>query len=108
MIIVSGENVYPAEIEQHSSLLDDLYEFIIIGIDHPIKGVEVAMIYTMKENKLPDPSAWSRMLNTVLSNFKIPTRYINIEELGHDEIPKASNGKILRSKVKQAVKNYNE
>ena len=107
MIIVSGENVYPAEIEQHSSLLDDVYEFIIIGIDHPIKGVEVAMIYTMKENKLPDPSAWSRMLSTVISNFKIPTRYINIEELGHDEIPKASNGKILRSKVKQAVKNYN-
>ena len=101
MIIVSGENIYPAEIEQHSSLLDDLYEFIVIGVDHPIKGIEVSMIYTLKRDKVSNFNKWSKILSTVLANYKIPTRYIDIEDLGYQEIPKASNGKILRSKVKE-------
>ena len=105
MIIVSGENVYPAEIEQHSSLLDDLFEFIIVGKEHPIKGVELVMVYNLKENKLPREISWSKILSKVLANYKIPTRYINIKELGYTEIPKAANGKLLRNKIKKIVNN---
>ena len=108
MIIVSGENIYPAEIEQHSSLLEDIYEFIVIGIEHPIKGIEVAMIFTLKENRLKDINKWSKKLSSVLVNYKIPTRYIDVEELGFKELPKAPNGKILRSKLNQIIKDYNE
>jgi acyl-CoA synthetase (AMP-forming)/AMP-acid ligase II len=59
------------------------------------------MIYTLKRDKVSNFNKWSKILSTVLANYKIPTRYIDIEDLGYQEIPKASNGKILRSKVKE-------
>jgi len=63
------------------------------------------MVYNLKENKLPREISWSKILSKVLANYKIPTRYINIKELGYTEIPKAANGKLLRNKIKKIVNN---
>lgn len=103
LIIISGENVYPAEIEQHSLLIVELFEFMIVSKEHEIKGVELAMVFTLKHKMLPDIKGWSKILSTVLANYKIPTKFININDLGHTEIPKALNGKLLRSTVQNMV-----
>jgi acyl-CoA synthetase (AMP-forming)/AMP-acid ligase II len=106
LIIVSGENVYPAEIEQYSHLFPDLYEFLIVGKDHAIKGMEVVMIYTLSNNAFADEKSWSKIFSSKLANYKIPSRYINVKDLGLEEIPKSANGKILRNKVYKLVNNY--
>ena len=104
LIIVSGENVYPAEIEQFSYLFPELYEFIIVGKNHDIKGQEIAMIYTLKEGKQANLSDWSKKFLDNLANYKVPTNYINITDFGLKELPKAPNGKILRGQINKLMK----
>ncbi len=103
LIIVSGENVYPSEIEQFSYLFPELYEFIIVGKNHNIKGQEITMIYTLKEGEASNLSDWSRRFLDHLANYKIPTNYININDFGLKELPKAANGKILRGQINKLI-----
>ena len=104
LIIVSGENVYPAEIEQFSYLFPELYEFIIAGKNHDIKGQEIAMIYTLKDGEKSNLTDWSSRFLDHLANYKVPTNYINISDFGLKELPKAANGKILRGQINKLIK----
>ena len=104
LIIVSGENVYPAEIEQFSYLFPELYEFIIAGKNHDIKGQEIAMIYTLKDGEKSNLTDWSSRFLDHLANYKVPTNYINITNFGLKELPKAANGKILRGQINKLIK----
>ena len=47
-----------------------------------------------------------RFLFKKIANFKIPKRIIHCSDIGLREIPKAPNGKILRSKVREIIGNY--
>lgn len=104
LIIVSGENVYPSEIEQYTHLLPDIYEAIVVGTPHDIKGTELNMIYSLNKSCTTNIKIWKKVLISKLPIYKIPTRYIDINELGFNEIPKLPNGKILRHKVIQVIK----
>ena len=104
LIIVSGENVYPAEIEQFSYLFPELYEFIIAGKNHDIKGQEIAMIYTLKDGEKSNLTDWSSRFLDHLANYKVPTNYINSSDFGLKELPKAANGKILRGQINKLIK----
>ena len=68
--------------------------------------MEVVMIYTLTNKTFADEKSWSKILSSKLANYKIPSRYINVKDLGLEEIPKSVNGKILRNKVYELVKNY--
>ncbi len=103
LVIVSGENVYPAEIEKHSHLLSEIFEYIVVGTPHAIKGVELTMVYTLKRGEVDNPSNWKKTLSSVLTNYKVPSRYLNVTDLGFSELPKAANGKILRGKIKERL-----
>jgi acyl-CoA synthetase (AMP-forming)/AMP-acid ligase II len=107
LIIVSGENVYPSEIEQYINLLPEIYEAIVIGAKHEIKGMELALIYSLNASSKININVWKKILLSNLPIFKIPTRYVNINELGFKEIPKLPNGKILRHNVEKALIDIN-
>ena len=101
---MSGENVYPAEIEKFSYLFPELYEFIIAGKNHDIKGQEITMIYTLKDGEKSNLTDWSSRFLDHLANYKVPTNYINITDFGLKELPKAANGKILRDQINKLIK----
>jgi acyl-CoA synthetase (AMP-forming)/AMP-acid ligase II len=103
MILVGGENVYPADVEKFVPHLEGISEAILSSAPHKILGNELILLYRKKPGMNPEISEWKRYLNSVLSNFKVPKRYIDIEELGLKEIPKAPNGKILRSKIRETL-----
>ena len=62
------------------------------------------MIYSLNKSCTKNIKIWKKVLISRLPIYKIPTRYIDINELGFKEIPKLPNGKILRHKVLQSMK----
>ncbi|XQW83776.1 long-chain-fatty-acid--CoA ligase FadD [Thalassotalea piscium] len=94
MIIVSGFNVFPNEIEEvavgHSSIL----EAAAIGIPHEITGEEIKLFVVVKDPK-PTREEIIAHCKEDLTNYKVP----KIIEF-RDELPKSNVGKILRRELR--------
>ena len=101
MILVSGENIYPSEIENllnnHkkiklsavTSIKDKITQNKLILVYEPVKKINDKEIYKFLEKKL--------------SRYKIPKIILSCKEIGLKEIPKAPNKKILRKKLQLVV-----
>lgn len=104
MIIVSGENIYPSEIENY------LYDFkkiklgIVCGLPDEITQNKLVLIY--EGEKKINYKKFYEYLSKRLVKFKIPKFIIHIEKLKIKEIPKAANKKILRKKINIYLKNF--
>lgn len=103
MVHVGGENVYPSEIENLSTLLDGVEDVVVTSLPDKILGAELVLVYKAQEGKTVNPASWTETFVQHLSTFKIPKRRVAVEELGLDAIPRAANGKLLRAKIKEAV-----
>lgn len=106
MILVGGENVYPADIENHISCLEDVAEAIVTSIPHNILGNEIVLVYRLMEGKSKSINNWVQALSKFVVKFKIPTKFVNVNELKITEIPKAPNGKILRHNIKVLINQH--
>lgn len=97
MILVSGFNVYPNEIEDVVSQHPKVLEVAAIGVPTPVSG-ETVKIYVVKK----DPSLTKDELLTHcrggLTGYKVP----KIVEF-RDELPKSNVGKILRKNLRDEV-----
>lgn len=98
MILVSGFNVYPNEIEDVLSRLNGVLESAAIGVPDEKSGEAVKVVVVKK-----DPSLTSEEIiqhcRANLTNYKIP-RYV---EFRH-ELPKTNVGKILRRALREQPK----
>jgi len=94
MIIVSGFNVYPNEIEAVIACHDDVIEVGVIGMPDDNSG-EVVMAIIVSSN----PQLCTRDIQAhcelSLTRYKIPKRVEFI-----DEVPKTNVGKILRRELR--------
>ena len=106
MILVGGENVYPADIENHVSCLEDVAEAIVTSTPHNILGNEIVLLYRLMEGKSTTVSKWLQALSKFVVKFKLPTKFVNVDELNLTEIPKAPNGKILRHNIKVLINQH--
>ncbi len=96
MIITGGENVYPREIEEVLYKRPEILECAVVGLPDPVWGEGVtAFIVPQKDYKI-DPASLKEFLKTKLAGFKVPKKYIEINEL-----PKSSAGKILKRKLRK-------
>jgi len=94
MIIVSGFNVYPNEVEAVIASHDDVIEVGVIGVPDESCG-EIVMAVIVSRN--PDLSHEDIYIHceSSLTRYKIPKR---IEIVA--EVPKTSVGKILRRELR--------
>jgi long-chain acyl-CoA synthetase len=96
MILVSGFNVYPNEVEDAISSCPGVLEVGVIGMPDP-KSTEKVVAYVVSK----DPSLTSEKViehsKEFLTNYKVPK-----EVYFTDELPKSNVGKILRRKIKEA------
>jgi long-chain acyl-CoA synthetase len=94
MILVSGFNVYPNEIEQVVSLHPGVLECAAIGIPDERSGEAVKLFVVRKDAQLSE----SDVADYCRTNFTAYKRPRHIEF--RDELPKSNVGKILRRELR--------
>ena len=97
MILVSGFNVYPNEIEQVVGLLPGVLECAAIGINDEKSG-EVVKLFVVKSDPTLSEDDVSRYCRDNFTAYKRP-KYIEFR----DELPKSNVGKILRRELRNAA-----
>lgn len=97
LIIRGGENVYPAEIEGVLAEHPDVAECIVLGIDHPELGQEVAAVVVATPEA--DVDALGERLRehaaAALAYFKVPTQW----RVTRTPLPRNATGKVVRRDV---------
>jgi acyl-CoA synthetase (AMP-forming)/AMP-acid ligase II len=94
MIIVSGFNVFPNELENVISMCPGVVECAAIGVPDAMQG-ESIKIYVVKDTPLLTEEDLTRYCRENLTGYKIP-KYIEFR----DELPKSNVGKILRRELR--------
>ena len=94
MIIVSGFNVFPNEIEEVVAMHEGVLEVAAIGIPHDVSGEQVKVFVVKKDPSLTEKDIISHCRDN-LTNYKVP----KLVEF-RDELPKTNVGKILRRALK--------
>lgn len=94
MIISGGENIYPLEVEQVISQLEDVLEVAVVGTADPLWGeIPEAFIAKRNESVLSEGEVL-RYCQGYLAKYKIPKKVTFLEEL-----PKNATGKIRKNQL---------
>lgn len=96
MIIVSGFNVFPNELENVISLCPGVVECAAVGIPDAKQG-EAIKVFVVKNDPLLTEDEVAKFCHEQLTGYKRP-KYIEFR----DELPKSNVGKILRRELRQA------
>jgi long-chain acyl-CoA synthetase len=96
MIIVSGFNVFPNEIENVISLCPGVVECAAIGIEDTKQG-EAIKVFVVKNDSLLSEEDIAKYCRQHLTGYKIP-KYIEFR----DDLPKSNVGKILRRELRDS------
>jgi long-chain acyl-CoA synthetase len=96
MILVSGFNVYPNEVEDVVASCPGVLEVGVIGMPDP-KSTEKVVAYVVKKDQSLTEEKVLEHCKEFLTNYKVPK-----EVFFTDELPKTNVGKILRRKIKEA------
>jgi long-chain acyl-CoA synthetase len=91
VIIVSGFNVYPGEVEEAFAEHPAVAEVAVVGEPHPRTGETVVAYVVPKPGRQPDPVELLRHAGRRLARYKLPTRVELV-----DELPRSFAGKLLR------------
>lgn len=94
MILVSGFNVYPNEIEEYAVAHEDIVEAAAVGVPDEHSGEVVKLFVVRSSDSLSeqDVKDWCKK---GLTNYKRP---VHVEF--RDELPKTNVGKILRRELR--------
>lgn len=96
MILVSGFNVYPNEVENVIASYPGVLEVGVIGISDP-KSTERVVAYLVVKDKSITGEQIIAHCHESLTNYKCPKEVYFV-----DELPKSNVGKILRRKIKES------
>jgi acyl-CoA synthetase (AMP-forming)/AMP-acid ligase II len=94
MIIVSGFNVFPSELENVISTCPGVVECAAIGIPDEMQG-EAIKVFVVRNDPLLTEQTLSSFCHDNLTGYKRP-KYIEFR----DELPKTNVGKILRRELR--------
>ena len=96
MIIVSGFNVYPNEIEDVVAGHPDVIEAAAIGVPDEDSG-EAIKLFVVARNESLDAATLRSWCKKELAGYKVP-KFVEFR----DELPKTNVGKVLRRELRDA------
>ncbi|MFD3445378.1 AMP-binding protein [Microbacteriaceae bacterium 4G12] len=91
MIVASGFNIYPREIEEVLYENDKVQEVVVAGVPDPYRGETVKAYVVLKEGAVCTEEELDQFARKYLAAYKVPKLYEFRKEL-----PKTTVGKILR------------
>ncbi|MGW0944808.1 long-chain-fatty-acid--CoA ligase [Streptomyces sp. NPDC002623] len=94
-VLVAGENVYPAEIENVLEAHPGVAEAVVVGAPDERWGEYVHAFVVAAPGHRPSPRELHTFLVPRLASFKLPARYEFI-----DVVPRNPSGKILRRELR--------
>jgi long-chain acyl-CoA synthetase len=98
MILVSGFNVYPNEVEDILAAIPGVLEAAVVGVPDENSG-EAVKAFIVRENKALTAAEIIRRCHESLTPYKVPKSVEFCKEL-----PKTNVGKILRRQLREADK----
>ncbi|MCX0272953.1 AMP-binding protein [Nocardia zapadnayensis] len=96
LIIVAGENVYPAEVEKAIGAHPDVHDCAVVGAPDDRWGERVHAFVVPRPGTGLTTRGLVRFLTGRLAGFKVPSRYDFVEV-----IPRNPSGKILRRELRE-------
>jgi long-chain acyl-CoA synthetase len=103
MIITSGYNVYPTEVEEVLYTHPKVKECAVIGVPDPYRGETVKAFIVLKEGESATEKEIIDFVRGHLASYKIP-RIVEFR----NELPKSSVGKILRRVLREEERKKQE
>lgn len=91
LIIVSGFNVFPAEVEEVLSMHPSVRSCAVVGVPHPHSGEAVKAFVVLEPGSGAEEDDLASWCSTYLARYKCPDKVMFV-----DEIPQDVAGKVLR------------
>ena len=91
LIIVSGFNVYPAEVEEALNAHPGVAEVAVVGVNHPHSGETVKAFVVSNAGTHLEEDQLIEFVSKRLARYKCPTKITFV-----DELPHGLGGKLLR------------
>ncbi|MFM8508203.1 MAG: AMP-binding protein, partial [Actinomycetota bacterium] len=91
LIIVSGFNVYPAEVEEAILEHPAVAQAAVVGVEHPHTGETVRANVVLRAGQSLDEDALIDHCRARLARYKCPTKVLFVQQL-----PTGGTGKVLR------------
>jgi long-chain acyl-CoA synthetase len=98
LIIVSGFNVFPAEVEEVLQTHPAVAEVGVLGVPHPHHGEAVKAYVVLAEGAEVDEETLIDHACDHLARYKCPTKVIFV-----DELPRNAAGKLIRRELEGTV-----
>lgn len=95
MIISGGENIYPAEIEDHLNGIEGVTGAAVIGVPDEQWGEVPWAVLTVQDGHAPTTESVRETLDGTLARYKLPKRVVII-----DELPRTASGKIRKADLR--------
>lgn len=95
LINVAGRKANPLEIEQTLAQFPGVNEVAVCGVEDPARGQEICAL--VAANEAPDTTALRRYCAAHLASWKVPRRFVFVQE-----IPRSARGKISRTEIARA------
>ncbi|MFT8321377.1 MAG: long-chain-fatty-acid--CoA ligase [Bacillus sp. (in: firmicutes)] len=96
MIIASGFNIYPREVEEVLYEHPDVEEAAVVGVQDPYRGETVKAFIVLKKGAEVSAEDLNNFMRKRIASFKVPRLY----EF-RTELPKSAIGKILRRELRK-------
>ena len=95
MVLVSGFNVYPNEIEAHVAMLDAVAEVAAVGVPDEKTGEAIRLFLSLRDGVELSEETIIEHCRKGLAGYKVPKQIRFM-----DELPKSTVGKILRKDLR--------
>jgi long-chain acyl-CoA synthetase len=94
LILVSGFNVYPREVEDVLLTHPDIAEVAALGVPHPYTGETVKALVVVRDGASMTTAEVIEHAAGRLARFKCPTSVDFVDELPHSVIGKVAKGRL--------------
>ena len=94
LVLVSGFNVYPREVEEVLAAHPDVAECAVLGIPHPYTGESVKALVVVRPGATLTVEEVVAHCARSLARFKCPTAVAFVDGLPHSATGKVSKGRL--------------